>query len=207
VAVGGDLKKATLLEAYHLGIFPWPQANLPILWFSPDPRGILFFAQMKWPKSFLKWLKKTPYRITINQKFESVIRACAETPRPGQSGTWITPEVIEGYKELHREGFAHSIECWDELGHLVGGMYGVFVEGVFAGESMFFRKDNASKFCLWWLTEQLKSQGFDWMDTQMVTSLLWDIGGVEVERNYFLDLLLETQKRHSNKTLVLKNYP
>lgn len=185
VMVGGDLSVENLLEAYSFGIFPWPQEGLPTLWFSPEQRGILDFKDLHWSRSFLKFKKSTSWTIKVNHNFREVVRACAQAPRPGQEGTWITPAIEKSYFAFHKAGYAHSIECWDESDELVGGLYGVYVGGLFAGESMFYKRDNASKLCLWWLTEQLGAQGFTWMDTQMVTDSLRPIGGKYITRKQF----------------------
>ncbi|MGE0762673.1 MAG: leucyl/phenylalanyl-tRNA--protein transferase [Bdellovibrionales bacterium] len=194
VMVGGALSLENLLEAYSFGIFPWPQEGLPVLWFSPERRGILEFKSLHWSKSFQKFLRQTKWRITANQNFVEVIRACAQAPRPGQSGTWITPDIEKAYLEFHRAGYAHSIECWQQ-DQLVGGLYGVYVANLFAGESMFYRKDNASKYCLWWLVERLKAQGHQWMDTQMVTEGLKSLGGRYIPRAQFLRRLEEEKAK------------
>jgi leucyl/phenylalanyl-tRNA---protein transferase len=188
VMVGGELNLETLLEAYSFGIFPWPHEDYPLLWFSPVQRGVLDFANLHWPRSFQKFLRQHAYRLTCNLAFADVMAACSQVPRPGQNGTWITPEISAAYLEFHRAGYAHSVECW-EGDVLVGGLYGVYVAGVFAGESMFFHKPNTSKLCLWWLIERLRDQGHSWMDTQMVTENLKTLGGCYIKRDEFLERL------------------
>ncbi len=194
VMVEGGLNNETLLEAYSFGIFPWPMDGQPLLWFSPVHRGILEFDHIHIPRSFEKWKKKHDYRLTSNHAFEKVVRACSLVPRPGQDGTWITDEIVEAYVEFRKAGYAHSIECWRDE-DLVGGLYGVYVAGVFAGESMFFREPNTSKLCLWWLIEQLKEQGHKWMDIQMVTPLLKQWGGIYIPRDKFLTQLEVAKKK------------
>lgn len=194
VMVGGPLTDESLLEAYSFGIFPWPAPGYPLLWFSPPRRGVLDFKRMRIPRSFEKWRKKQTYVLKSNTAFAEVVKACMAQPRPGQDGTWITPEMMAAYIQFHKAGYAHSIECWRE-NELVGGLYGVYVAGVFAGESMFFREPNTSKLCLWWLTERLREQGHQWMDTQMVTSNLEQWGGTYISRDDFLKRL-EAAKRH-----------
>lgn len=186
--VGGELSVETLFEAYSFGIFPWPTAEYPLLWFCPPERGILEFSRLHLSTSFRKVWRRHSYRLTFNQAFSEVIEACARLPRPHQSGTWITPAMVKAYNEFHQAGYAHSVECWED-GRLVGGLYGVYVAGVFAGESMFFAKPNTSKICLFHLIETLQSQGHEWMDTQMVTDNLRDWGGLYVTRDEFLSRL------------------
>jgi len=194
VMVGGPLNTKTLLEAYSFGIFPWPAEGYPLLWFSPPRRGILEFKRLHVPRSFEKWRKKQTYIVRADTAFEKVIKACMAQPRHGQAGTWITPEMVDAYIQFHKDGYAHSIECWRE-NRLVGGLYGVYVAGVFAGESMFFVEPNTSKLCLWWLIERLKEQGHQWMDIQMVTRNLEQWGGTYISRIDFLRRL-ETAKRN-----------
>src|SRR5262245_40590308 len=147
VAIGGDLHPDTLLLAYRSGIFPWPVADLPMLWFSPPQRAVLEFDALHLSRSLQRVLRSHPFRLTVDRAFAGVIRGCAEAPRPGQDGTWITPPMTSAYIRLHRLGIAHSAEAWlgDEL---AGGLYGVDVDGVFAAESMFYRVANASKLAL-----------------------------------------------------------
>jgi len=143
VAVGGDLHPDTLRQAYRQGIFPWPAPGLPLLWFSPPERGMLDFADLHLPRSLVRAVRGHPFRLTIDGDFAGVIRGCAGTPRPGQDGTWITDDIVEAYERLHALGVAHSVETWRN-DCLVGGIYGVEVDGAFAAESMFYRETNAS---------------------------------------------------------------
>lgn len=194
---GGEASPDFLFEAYSIGVFPWPQAEGPLLWFSPARRGILEFQNLHWSKSFLKDLKKLKWQITQNKAFREVILSCRESVRPGQTGTWIREDMIEGYCDFHHEGYAHSVECWDG-DRLVGGLYGVDIGGVFAGESMFFKESGSSKICLWWLTEQLKTEGRTWMDIQMVTPFMSQLGGEYINRKDFLKKLKATHRLARN---------
>lgn len=185
VAIGGDLSVPRLLLAYRSGIFPW-SAN-PITWWSPDPRAIFERDGFRVSKSFGKFLRKHPFYVTHNQAFGRVIRACAKRS-PGRRETWIAPEFIEAYSALHEAGHAHSVECW--LGQeLVGGIYGVQIGGFFAGESMFHRRDNASKVALHHLLEHLSSRGFGLFDTQVINPTTEQLGAVTITREAYLERL------------------
>lgn len=178
------------------GVFPDPQqrpvgAKDQLLWFCPPRRGILFFEEFKIPKSTQKLFRKKVFELTLNREFGQVIKNCAEVPRG--EGTWILPGIIEAYKELHRRQKAISVEAWCQ-GELVGGLYGVLMKGVFSGESMFFKKSGASKLCLVYLVEYLKSLGHRWMDIQMVTSVTRQFGGRLIPRKKFLNLIKDRQK-------------
>lgn len=183
VALGGDLSPDRLLLAYRSGIFPWT-AN-PITWWSPDPRGIFELGRIRVSRSLRRVIRKGVYRVTRDAAFREVIEGCALTPRPG---SWITSEFIEAYVELHKRGGAHSFETWlgDEL---VGGIYGVSVGGLFAGESMFHRADNASKVALVALHDHLVERGFALFDVQMVTRATGEMGAIEIPRNEYLKRL------------------
>lgn len=183
--VSDDLRVERLLEAYSHGIFPWPHEDLPTLWFSPEERGILDFKDFKVPRSLTKFLKKVQWTATLDQDFDRVIEACARQTRPGQHGTWINRKIIKAYQDFHKAGYAHSLEVWDGE-RLIGGLYGVYVGGLFCGESMFHLEPNASKFAVLKLVEFLKSEGFEWMDIQMVTPVLEQFGGRYVRRRDFL---------------------
>lgn len=184
--ISNEVNTELLFEAYSFGIFPWPYKSLPILWFSPDPRGVLDFHDLHLPRSLKKAMGKVHYKITYNQCFSHVIEACSRIPRIGQKGSWITEQMIRSYKQFHKEGYAHSVECWMES-ELVGGLYGIYVAGVFSGESMFYRRDNTSKYCLIHLVEKLKSMGHTWMDIQMVTENLKVLGGKYIPRDIYLN--------------------
>ncbi len=188
LCVGGDLEVDTLYAAYSQGIFPWPQEGLPLLWFSPWERGVLDFKDVHWPRRFLRDLRKSEFEVTFNQAFASVIHECAKQPRVHEQGTWILPEMQFAYEKFHEAGYAHSIECWKD-GVLVGGMYGVYVEGVFSGESMFHRASGASKMCLYRAIEKLRESGIEWIDIQMVTPVLETFGGKYISRDEYLERL------------------
>jgi leucyl/phenylalanyl-tRNA--protein transferase len=185
LGVGGDLRPERLLLAYASGIFPWYNEGQPILWFSPDPRCVLEPAELHVGRSLRKTLRKAAYRVSLDTAFGEVIRACKDTPRPGQEGTWITQDMEEAYCHLHRMGHAHSVEVWsgDEL---VGGLYGVALGGLFAGESMFSRASDASKTGLVWLVKQLQRWGFGLVDAQIRTETLAKMGAVEIDRVAYL---------------------
>lgn len=189
VAIGGDLEIDSLLLAYQNGIFPWPiSEEYPLAWFSPDPRGILAFDKLHLGKSFRKFLKNNPYEIRFNTNFEAVIMNCARVKRNDQSSTWITDEIINAYIELHKLGYAYSVETYlDE--RLVGGVYGVCINRFYSGESMFHLEDNASKVALVSLMYLLKQRDIEWLDTQMVTPVVESLGGVEIPRKTFLMIL------------------
>jgi leucyl/phenylalanyl-tRNA---protein transferase len=194
VAVGGDLHPDTLRLAYRQGIFPWPAPGLPLLWFSPPERGVLDFADLHVSRSLERAVRRSALRMTVDADFAAVIRACAGTPRPGQAGTWITEEMVEAYERLHRLGMAHSVEAWDES-RLVGGIYGVEVDGAFAAESMFYRTPNASKLALLHLVAHLRSRGLDWLDIQVLTPHMERLGARAMARDRFLTRLAATRAR------------
>jgi leucyl/phenylalanyl-tRNA--protein transferase len=185
VAVGGDLSVDRLLRAYRSGIFPWTVC--PITWWSPDPRGIFELDGFHVSRSLARVLRKGKFRVTLNRAFGQVMEGCA-APGPGRWKTWISPEFMRAYTQLHEQGHAHSIECW-EGDHLVGGIYGVGVGGFFAGESMFHRSDNASKVALYHLTQHLRERGFSLFDIQMVTPITEELGAVTISRSEYLKRL------------------
>lgn len=187
LAVGGDLGADRLLLAYQMGIFPWFGAGQPILWWSPDPRTVLHCSDIHVGRSLRKRLRQQPYRITLDQAFTEVIRHCALTPRPGQDGTWITPEMARAYGELHQRGFAHSVEAWDSENQLVGGLYGVCIGRMFFGESMFAKAADASKLAFVHLVKQLEVWGIPLIDCQMPTDHLARFGAVDMGRDEFLE--------------------
>ncbi len=188
VAYGGDLSPSRLLLAYRNGIFPWYAQGDPILWWSPDPRLILELNGFKLRRSLKKKLHK--FEIRFDSAFRDVILQCAKTPREGQQGSWILPEVAEAYSTLHDMGHAHSVEAYLE-GRLVGGLYGVCVGRVFCGESMFAHCSDASKVAFVYLIEHLKATGYDFIDCQVPTPHLKSLGAVEVPREIFLRRLQE----------------
>ncbi|HEX5538266.1 MAG TPA: leucyl/phenylalanyl-tRNA--protein transferase [Methylophilaceae bacterium] len=185
LAAGGDLSTQRLLQAYRLGIFPWYSPGQPILWWSPDPRMVLFPQELHISRSLHKRLKKQDYEIRYDTAFRQVLQACAETPRPGQQGTWITHEMIAAYCELHAQGYAHSLEVWMH-GQLAGGIYGVAIGKMFYAESMFHRVTDASKIALVHLVWKLRDAGFGLIDCQMKTSHLSSLGAREISREAFI---------------------
>jgi leucyl/phenylalanyl-tRNA--protein transferase len=196
VAIGGDLHPDTLRLAYRQGIFPWPHEGMPLLWFSPPRRAILDFADLHIPERLARERRKSRLTFTIDLAFERVIRHCRSAPRPGQDGTWITEEMTHAYETFHQQGMAHSVEAWDENGELAGGLYGVDAGGVFAGESMFYLRPNASKLSLLFLIDHLKARGADWIDIQMMTPHFQALGAKEISRADFLKRLKATQARN-----------
>ena len=187
LAVGGDLSPKRLIHAYRHGIFPWFNPGQPILWWSPDPRAVLFPDQLRVSRSLRKRLRQCAFQVTLDHSFEAVMRACAE-PRLNQSGTWISEEMVQAYTRLHRQGLAHSVESWQD-GALVGGLYGVAIGKVFFGESMFSRRTDASKVAFAWLVSQLQLWGFQLIDCQVETDHLASLGATTLPRHEFIDLL------------------
>jgi leucyl/phenylalanyl-tRNA--protein transferase len=188
LAAGGDLSPARLLAAYRQGIFPWYSAGEPILWWSPDPRMVLFPAELKISRSLAKALRNKPYEVTLDTAFGKVMAACAGTVRDGQNGTWITAEMQAAYGRLHELGYAHSVEVWME-GKLVGGLYGMALGQAFYGESMFSWQTDASKFALAHLCIHLQRRGFGIIDCQMETAHLASLGARPIPRSEFAALL------------------
>ena len=189
LAAGGDLSSERLLRAYRLGIFPWYSEGEPILWWSPDPRMVLFPSEFKIARSLTKTLRKPGYETRADSAFEEVINACSE-PRPRQSGTWITAQMKQAYIRLHQLGVAHCVETWQD-GELVGGLYGIALGRVFFGESMFSRASDASKIALVALVQQLRQWQFGLIDCQMNTPLLTSFGAREIPRSQFTVLVAE----------------
>jgi len=183
LAVGGDLSPPRLLDAYRRGIFPWYSEGDPILWWSPDPRMVLFPHELRVTRSLAKTLRNKPHEVRFDTAFAAVMRACA-APRPGQGGTWIGPEMRAAYRKLHDLGYAHSAETWVE-GELAGGLYGVAIGGAFFGESMFSRARDASKIALVGLVRRLAAEGFGLIDCQMHTTHLESLGAREIPRAEF----------------------
>lgn len=186
LAIGGDLSVARLLLAYRSGIFPWFDSDEPILWWSPDPRFVLFPEKLKVSKSMRQTLRNKDYTVTINKAFVEVIKACAEAKRGGQDGTWITDNMITAFTELHSLGYAKSVEVWDNE-ELIGGLYGVDLgNGIFTGESMFAKASNASK--VGFITF-IQNTDYKLIDCQIYTNHLSSLGAEEISRNDFLKLL------------------
>ncbi len=206
---GGELTIENLRRAYSLGVFPWAVGNCPTPWYCPEQRAIIEFAELHVPRSLRVAKRKTDFVCTIDQAFDRVINNCAAIGRKRRSdalelsdgaaaeseldyGTWITPEFIEAFTNLHRAGNAHSVEVWDSDGELVGGLYGVDAGGVFCGESMFHLRSNASKFAFLHLVEHLQKRGATWLDVQMLTAHFAVLGAKEIARQEFLAKLEKT---------------
>lgn len=190
LAIGGDLSISRLIYAYNHGIFPWYDASQPLLWWSPDPRMVLFPKNLKVSKSMKQLLRKKKFTVTFNKDFGAVIEACAQIRREGQQGTWITREMIASYNSLHQLNIAQSVEVW-ENDDLVGGLYGIYLEdkNVFCGESMFTRVSNASKYGFITLVNKLKEEGVKLIDCQVYTKHLESLGAEEIPRDEFLSYL------------------
>ena len=183
LAVGGDLSPRRLLDAYRRGIFPWYSEGDPILWWSPDPRMVLFPAELRVTRSLAKTLRNKAHEVRFDTAFAAVMRGCA-APRPGQGGTWIGPEMRAAYRKLHDLGYAHSVETWID-GELAGGLYGVAIGAAFFGESMFSRARDASKLALVGLVRRLAAERFGLIDCQMHTAHLESLGAREIPRAEF----------------------
>ena len=192
IGYGGNLSPGMLLSAYEQGIFPWYGPEDPILWQSPDPRFVIFPEKLHVSSSMRKILKNREFDISFNKFFSGVIMGCAQAKRSGQKGTWISDDVIKAYTELHRLGWVHSAEAWQN-GELAGGCYGVLMGRAFFGESMFAKKSNASKAAFLSLAEKLFGQGLSFIDCQVPTNHLASLGGEEISRKDFLALLKENQ--------------
>jgi leucyl/phenylalanyl-tRNA--protein transferase len=204
---GGNLSPGLLLSAYRQGVFPWFSEGEPILWWSPDPRFVLFPEELHVSETMRKILRRVlaprggsgaRAELSLDRDFAAVIRACASSPRPGQDGTWITEGMIEAYLELHRLGYAHSIEVRMQ-GELVGGLYGVSLGELFFGESMFSRIDDASKLAFIPLAWRLRDEGFTLIDSQVYTDHVAGLGGREIPRDYYLRLVAERGSRPTRK--------
>lgn len=187
LAIGGCLSTQRIINAYTQGIFPWYSNDAPILWWSPDPRLILFPEKLYLSKSLQKTLRKQTFQITFDTAFSQVIRACA-APRSDDSDTWLLPEMQQAYRRLHHEGYAHSVEAWYQ-GELVGGLYGIAIGQVFFGESMFYSKTDASKVAFVTLVQQLSCWGYQLIDCQVHTQHLVSLGAEETARSHFSTLL------------------
>ncbi len=190
LAVGGDLSLERLLTAYANGIFPWYDEDTPILWWAPPERCMLHPWELHVPRSLRKTIGRRCFAVTLDTAFPSVIRSCAASPRPGQNGTWIVPEMAAAYTALHAAGYAHSVEAWLD-GELAGGLYGVALGGGFFGESMFHRVPEASKVCFVWLARLLDFWGFTLIDCQQVTRHMVRFGAYAVARDAFMPHLDE----------------
>jgi len=190
LAAGGDVRPQRLLDAYTQGIFPWSSEGEPVLWWCPSPRMVIFPEQLHIGRSLAKAIRREEgkLRLTMDQDFAGVMQGCAETPRPGQDGTWITPELLAGMTELHRRGIVHSVEVWAEE-ELVAGLYGLGLGAVFCGESMFTRRPNASKIAFVALVRQLQRWGFTMIDCQQETEHMRRFGGSKIDLDTFLGQL------------------
>mgnify|MGYP000323572920 CR=1 FL=1 len=194
VAAGGDLSPSRLLNAYRHGLFPWFNENDPILWWSPNPRMVLFTDKIKLSRSLKKTLRTSAFTITFDQRFEQVMAACSQ-PRSDladdpNNATWIHPEMIDAYVALHQQGHAHSVECW-QGGELVGGLYGIAIGKMFFGESMFSRVRDSSKIALVTLCQQLNRWGFSLIDCQVYSEHLASLGAEEIEQTDFIQYINE----------------
>ena len=188
LAVGGDLSPERLLLAYKNGIFPWYSEDDPMLWWSPNPRCVLFPEKFKLSKSLKTLINKNVFEVRFDTSFNEVIERCATTKRPDQPGTWILPEIIAAYTKLFNLGYAHSVETYQN-NQLVGGLYGVAIGKVFFGESMFHDVSNASKIAFYFLIEKLKSLDFKIIDNQITSPHLISLGAEEVSRDLFLEFV------------------
>jgi leucyl/phenylalanyl-tRNA--protein transferase len=188
LAIGGDLSPERLLLGYHSGIFPWFNDDDPIMWWSPDPRFVLFPANLKVSKSMKQVIKKNEFEFRMDTAFEEVINNCRLASRKGEPGTWITEDIAAAYTQLHKLSFAHSAEAWQN-GKLVGGLYGIWLGNVFFGESMFSHKSNASKFAFISLVGHLIGKGVVMIDCQVFTDHLQSLGADMISRADFMDIL------------------
>lgn len=190
LAAGGDLSPQRVVAAYRQGIFPWYSDGQPILWWSPDPRMVLFVDELRVSRSLRRRVRSGTFDVRIDTAFRCVVAACAQTARDGQAGTWITGEIVDAYEKLHRLGYCHSVEAWHD-GRLVGGLYGLALGRVFFGESMFAHETDASKVCLVALVAQLQQLGVVMIDCQQETAHLATLGARPIPRERFAGLLDE----------------
>ena len=196
VSFGDPLTVENLREAYTKGIFPWHMDGIPLPWYCPERRAIIEFADLHIPKRLERARRRSEFTFTTDKAFRRVIEQCSRATRPRQGGTWITPEFIETYTALHREGMAHSVEVWNADDDLVGGVYGVDAGGVFCGESMFYKQPNASKLALLFLIDHLRTRDSTWLDAQVMTPHIKALGAKEISRAKFTRKLIETQSLH-----------
>ena len=188
LAFSMNLELPRLIEAYRKGIFPWYNSDEPVIWWSPDPRMVLFPEELRVSKSMKQVFKKGTFSFTLNKNFSEVIKACREIPREGQDGTWISDEIIEKYIELHQLGLANSVEVWNSKQELVGGFYGVKINRVFCGESMFAKESNASKAGFIWFVQKFRNK-IDIIDCQIYTKHLASLGAKLIPREEYLSYL------------------
>lgn len=209
LALGGNLSPGMILSAYHQGVFPWFNDDDPIVWWCPDPRYILVPSELHVSTTIKKIIKKRRFELSLDTAFGEVIRACSSTPRPGQSGTWITDDMIAGYERLHALGYAHSVEARLD-GHLVGGLYGISLGSAFFGESMFSLEPDASKAAFIPFTWFLAESGFTMIDSQVRTPHIESMGGKYVSRESYLRLLsdaLQSPTLKGNWSTLLPGFP
>ena len=188
VAYGGDLHPDRVFLAYQKGIFPWFENDNNLVWWSPDPRMVLFPKKLKISKSTKKTIRDNPFEITFNKSFMEVVKSCATVKRFGQSGTWITKGLMKTYEELHKKGKAYSVEVWENY-ELVGGLYGIDIGNIFCGESMFTKKNNASKLAFIFLVNELSKNDYKMIDCQVPSAHLRNLGAEEITRKEFIDFL------------------
>lgn len=199
LAVGGDLRPERLLLAYSNGIFPWPEdEESPLLWASPDVRLVLVPQNLHVSKRLQRMIRQNKFSITFDAQFPEVIKRCAQVPRPGQYGTWITRDMIQAYIRLHELGFAHSVESY-YAGELVGGIYGISLGGAFFGESMFYVMPNASRVALYHLVQRLQHWEFDFLDAQVRTAHMLQWGAHEITREEYLHLLKRSLQKSTRR--------
>ena len=196
LAIGGDLSPERLLHAYRRGIFPWYNEGQPILWWSPDPRWVLEPAALKISRSLKKTINRKKFHVTYDTHFRKVMEMCA-APRNNTDSTWITPDIMRGFNLLHRQGYAHSVECWSK-GRLAGGLYGIAIGSVFSGESMFSLENDASKVALVSLAQQLLAWNFRIIDCQVYSRHMESLGAKPVSRHRFADLLKQFCSTHNH---------
>lgn len=188
LAFGGDLSPERLVLAYESGIFPWFEEDQPIIWWAPNPRMVLFFDELNISKSMRTILNKNSFQITFNQEFRSIITSCQQSKREGQTGTWITNDMIDAYCKLHELGIAKSVEVWQNE-ELVGGLYGIDLGHIFCGESMFSKVSNASKVAFITLAKELQSKNYQLLDCQVYNEHLDSLGCREIPREHFMTIL------------------
>lgn len=198
LAIGGDLSEKRILLAYTMGIFPWFSDGQPILWWSPDPRMVLFPEKLKRHKNLRRLVGQNKFEVRFDQNFEEVIEHCSKVPRKEEAGTWITEEMKRAYIQLHTSGFCHSVESYHD-GELVGGLYGLSLGGMFFGESMFHKMADASKVALWHLVDKLLEWDFDLIDVQQETAHLKSLGAETLDRRKFLILLVNSLKKSTRR--------
>ncbi|WP_053404285.1 leucyl/phenylalanyl-tRNA--protein transferase [Persicobacter sp. CCB-QB2] len=198
LAIGGDLSVDRLIQAYGQGIFPWFDPHMEPMWWCPDPRCVIYPDRVRVTKSMRQLLRAKKFRVTYDQAFEQVIEGCETVFRPDQDGTWINEEYKTSFSELHRMGFTHSVEVWEEE-ELVGGLYGMAMGNVFFGESMFARRSNASKFGFIHLCHNLAERGFEFIDCQYHNDHLFSLGAEMVPRDYFLEVVRDNAIDHLEK--------